>query len=523
MNLKSILKAVGFRFPGSGGTTWETQRIYSSVVEMQNAHFRSSDEGTIDYVSEVGDPTGSSLVMAAVRWLGNTLPEAPLLVKEVTQKGDAQEVQNHPMVELLRRPNPYYSGSTLWKAFSLSWIIAGNCYLLKVRNGSGRVVELWYVPHWMLEPRWPRDGSQFISHYAYKVDGQEYRIERDDVIHFRDGIDPNNTRLGLSPLTALYRELYGDVQATRYAARVSKNFGVPPFALMPKPDVNGVEVDVEKIKQGLMRAIGGDNTGKPLVLSSPFDIHEFGAKPNEMAIDSQHTFPEQRFAAVIGIPLAVLGLNGGFQASTYRNAEEATEAAYEGYLIPLHRYMEEELNVQLLPDMDDRPNRFVRHDLSQVRALQDDEDKKYKRLTTAYAGGWLKRSEVRSSTGFPVAPEDEIYFTEPKKEEEPAVLMPPVPQVTGARLRLAKEIKQILEKKGEKDIPSEDEIDEVVEWWKENAPEEAKDLIDASVKEEPRPEAKNINIAYRIGKAGDVPPDTQVQVTVSPNGHGEAN
>ena len=36
---------------------------------------------------------------------------------------------------------------------------------------AGRVVELWYVPHWTIKPEWPQDGSVFISHYLYSPGG----------------------------------------------------------------------------------------------------------------------------------------------------------------------------------------------------------------------------------------------------------------------------------------------------------------------------------------------------------------
>lgn len=68
--------------------------------------------------------------------------------------------------------------------------------MLKVRDLAGQVVELWYLPHYMVEPQWPISGVPFISHYAYCVDGREYYIPREDIIHFRWGLDPNNPRRG---------------------------------------------------------------------------------------------------------------------------------------------------------------------------------------------------------------------------------------------------------------------------------------------------------------------------------------
>lgn len=317
----------------SGSSNVQVVRTYSSWAEFDRAYF--GDSTALNYSKEVGDPLSSSLVMAAVRWVGNNLPEADLKVMEGTdEKGDSKVVDNHPMVSLFRRPNPFYSGATLWKGFAQSWVPSGNAYFWKVRDATKKVVELWYIPHWMIEPKWPESGIPFISHYAYTVNGDEYDIPREDIIHFRDFFDPENLRLGLSPLRALWRELYGDAMALTYAAKVSRNFGVPPFVLSPKPEQSGVDVDVEKIKASLMRAITGDNTGKPLVLDAAFDVKVLGGSIKDMDMRTQHRLPEERVAAVMGIPAIVLGFGAGLDRSTYSNMEQAEEHAYESYLLP---------------------------------------------------------------------------------------------------------------------------------------------------------------------------------------------
>ena len=150
----------------------------------------------IDYATEIGNVGSASLVMAAVNWLGRVLPEAPLNVVELDEDGMEQVIPGHPAAKLLRRPNLYYSGTTLLKAFAYSWIVSGNPYVLKVRNGGSRVTELWYVPPHMMRPLWPQSGSEFITGYEYKVDGATQTFEQEDVIHFRDGIDPMNTAHG---------------------------------------------------------------------------------------------------------------------------------------------------------------------------------------------------------------------------------------------------------------------------------------------------------------------------------------
>src|SRR5690606_31997656 len=96
----------------------------------------------------------------------------------------------------------------------------GNAYWVKVKNEAGGVLELWYVPHWLIEPKATRDstGQTFITHYEYRVDGQVLAVERDEIVHFRYGLDPHNPRKGMSPLASVLREVFTDDEAANFSA-----------------------------------------------------------------------------------------------------------------------------------------------------------------------------------------------------------------------------------------------------------------------------------------------------------------
>ena len=69
----------------------------------------------IDYEKEVGDGTKSDIVMAPVQWMMRTFPEAPIGIHRHVEGEDEQEViERHPVLDLLKRPNPYYSSRVLW-------------------------------------------------------------------------------------------------------------------------------------------------------------------------------------------------------------------------------------------------------------------------------------------------------------------------------------------------------------------------------------------------------------------------
>ena len=418
-------RSVSLRFPGWGGTnssgvspTWQVLNDFSTAAP-------------IDYDTEVGNVGGVSLVLAAVNWLGRVLPEAKLNVVEVDSEGMETPVPNHPAAELWRRPNEFYSGTTMCKAYAHSWIVTGNPYFLKVREKSGVVRELWFVPPQNMRPVWPTDGSEFISGYEYRVDGHVQTFDAEDIIHFRDGIDPSNPRLGLSPVASVLRELYTDQQVAHYAALLMKNGAVPPVVISLRDNVNTIGFNSKSVRESYLSQTQGDERGKVWVSGNAIRIDKVGFSPSDLNLAQLRRLPEERLSAVIGIPAIVLGYGAGLDKATYSNARQAAEFATESYLVPLYRYIEEELTHQLLRDFDESGSLQFRFDLTGVRALSEDQDAVYTRLTAAYNGGWLKRSEVREMAGYEWDDNDEVYVSRvtenPNEEvdEEPAV--PPAP------------------------------------------------------------------------------------------------
>jgi HK97 family phage portal protein len=367
----------------------------------------------VDYASEVGDLTSSSLIMAAVRWTGNAITEPMLEVKESKEKGDSSVVTNHPLVKLLNNPNSYYGSSTLWKAFSLSWIVDGNVYFYKLRNKFNQVIGLVYIPHWMLIPRHPlNDKTIYVSYYEYRVDGELFQVAPEDIVHFRNGTDPYNVRRGLSPVGSLLREIYADNETSNYSALLMKNSGVPPYVIVPKEGVVIDDPTREQVKAELVRRSSGDERGKPLFLTGSLEIKELGFEPRKMDLKSLRRLPEERVASVLGIPGMVLGFGAHLERSTYSNYQQAAEMAYQSFLTPLWKDIERDLTKQLLPDFEKNESRYVAHDLSGVQALQEDANKRAERFAKLYSFGIAKRSEARSAVGLPVATDgtDDVFF-----------------------------------------------------------------------------------------------------------------
>lgn len=390
--------------------------LENNTVHPRNTFFALDIPRTnFDYAKEVGTGLGSNVIMSPVQWVMRTFPESPLILNETAKDGTVSPVLSHPFLDLMRRPNAFYTYEAMIMATMLSWSIAGNSYLLKVRNQLGMVVELWYVPHWMINPvANDADPTVFISHYNYNPSGETFHIPIEDIIHFRFGLDPQNIRMGLSPLGSIVREAFTDDEASNYSASLLRNMGVPGVVISPDGDQTiGTDV-AQTVKEKYRQSFSGDRRGDALVMTGKTKIQVLGFDPNKLQLGGLRDISEERVTAAMGIPAAVVGFGAGLQTSKVGATMNALiRLAWTGNIIPSQRPISETLTRQLLVDFDNNPLLAAAFDNSSVSALQEDKDAKVKRLGTGVREGWAMVSDARKAEGLPVVEDRDNVFLRP--------------------------------------------------------------------------------------------------------------
>jgi len=354
---------------------------------------------------EVGDGTSSDLVITPIRWLQRAFKEAQIVVLS-----DDEIVENDPLPALIDTPNAFYSCDTLFAGTIYSLSTGGNAYWLKVRNGNGGVAELWWIPDTLIEPKWPDEGNVFISHYEYNVGGRQIPLEPSDVIHFRDGVDPQNMRKGLSPLRGLLREIWTDNEAAVFTAALMRNGGVPGVVISPdEPGVTITPDQAEQAKEKFTNEFTRERRGKPIVMSGKTKVEQFGFSPQQMDLSPLRNISEERVTAALGVPAAVVGFGAGLETSKVgATMRELRQLAWHNGVIPLQQIVASTLQRSLLPDLS--KGQVVEFDNSDVAALADDENKHVERVTSLVKASIWTRGEGRVETGKEAGPNDDVYL-----------------------------------------------------------------------------------------------------------------
>jgi phage portal protein BeeE len=427
---------------GAKGVTF-TPALNSGVWEFMPAGTK------FNYAKEVGNGLGSSVLVSLLCWLMRTFPEAPAIVERRDQE-QWRMIWDHPMSKLIRQPNPYYSGLTLWMATVMDFAF-GNAYWIKIRNAlidertkKGEVVQLWWAPAALMQPVFgPQWEDEFVHEYRYTgtISGKPEILDPDDVVHFRFGLNPTNARLGFTPLASMVREIYTDDQASNFTAAILRNLGIIGVVISPKGSDTMPQDKVDQTRDYLEQNFTGDRRGKGLVFGRAIDAQVLSYNLNGFDVGPIRDIAEERLSAALGIPAAVVGFGTGLQQTKVgATMRELIQQAWNGCIMPMQKILASELDRSLLPDFSKNTGIFRSNfDTSEVRALREDQQQTADRMLKLVGGGIARLDEARKELGLEVRPEHEIYYrptnvTAVKRpDEKPEPVAPPAPPSDSAQ------------------------------------------------------------------------------------------
>ena len=329
--------------------------------------------------------------------------------------GFIEEVNNHPLVRLLNKPNPFMSRGQLWGTVVMDRCLAGNAYILKARSPLGNVGELW-----RLRPDRVRiipSATKFIDHYEYGTGRDKVEYAAADIMHFKTR-HPLDDYYGMPPIMAIA----GRIDIDQYMKGFLKTFfergGTGPGGILAvKNQLNQQQRD--DVRTALERRTAGPaNWHKTLVLDATEATYtQLGlnrglrdALPKELDAVS-----EARIAMVFGIPGSILGLLIGYESSSYANKRQDWQVFWDLTMTPLLSDLDDVLNLSLVPDFQGIDE--VTFDLSDIRALQEDVDKIHERHRKNWLSTLESFEEARDGIGYDPKPKEGTFII-------PANMMP---------------------------------------------------------------------------------------------------
>ena len=345
----------------------------------------------------------------SVRLVAEGAAAVPLLL----HRGDAR-LGAHPLLDLLRRANPFQSGVELLEAVYAYLQIAGNAYLEAVETTGGLPGELYVLRPDRMKvvpgPKgWPRA-------YDYSVAGRSHRFPvdlasgRSAILHVKS-FHPQDDYYGLSPLEAAAMGVDIHNAAANWNKALLDNAARPSGALVFEPkagEPGHLSSDqFDRLKTQMEDHYqGAGNAGRPFLLEGGLKWQQIAFSPADMEfIQSKHVAARE-IALAFGVPPMLLGIPGD---NTYANYQEANRALWRLTLLPLIDRVVAALNGWLAPRFG--PDLRLEADKDAIPALAAEREAVWTRIGQA---PFLTPNEKRAELGFaPVDGGDELVAPVP--------------------------------------------------------------------------------------------------------------
>jgi len=374
----------------------------------------------IDYQAQAGNLWLNGVVASGLNWMGRASSEADWRVERRIGSGwePTEEPAAMDLLGLLDNPNPWYDGQTLIRGLMTSDVCAGDGYFLKGRDNGGRMVGLVWVPHWRVHPVTLYQDS-LIDGYEYRpaFSGEIKPINREDIVHVRDGINPEDTRYGLSRLAGEIRRVVADNEWSTWQAALALNSGSPGPIISPKAsDANPPTPDQLAAVNDIWKQRRADARGESMTLPVAVEFFRDSWSPAELRLDELSRADVTRICAAMGFDPMVLGHESA--SKTYSNLEEALDAAGNMTLLPnLNRYALQ-IGRQVLPEFGLDPRKYrLSWDTSRVSWLRDETNELHDRVRKNYSSGVIDRYTAKEQLGLKPEPSDRgVYANELRRQ-----------------------------------------------------------------------------------------------------------
>lgn len=249
--------------------------------------------------------------------------------KRYTRKAiEVREVIDHGLTDLLEKPNPDQSFSTLVRLTVLLNCLAGNAYWYKARPAFFRqgISELWLLPTQNVTIEYKDNGTV----RCYKLSSgngttETTEIAPDDIIHFKywNPLDPNG--YGYSPLQAVWQAFQLMRQEQSAWQAVLYNLAFPSAIISAKDkDTPLTDSQAERLQKGMRQVFSLGSQGGVWVVQDALDYTPISTPPKDSIALSVYENVKTRMCNAYHIPKLYLD-----QSDTTTNMSDTIRRSFE--------------------------------------------------------------------------------------------------------------------------------------------------------------------------------------------------
>ena len=365
-----------------------TGRVVAMAAGFGRSVWSPRDTVSLTRGGFVGNPVG----FRSVRLIAEAAAAVPLICED-----RAARYEVHPVLDLMRRPNPGQGRAELFEALFGQILLSGNGYLEAVGlTAAGLPEELHVLRSDRVSIVPGPDGWPVAFDYA--VGGRKHRFDMtgspDPICHIKS-FHPMDDHYGLSPMQAAAVALDVHNSASAWSKALLDNAARPSGAIVYRGADGQGSLSPEQydrlVDEIEMNHQGARNAGRPMLLEGGLDWKPMGFSPADMEFHETKTAAAREIALAFGVPPMLLGIPGD---ATYANYAEAHRAFYRLTVLPLAARVAASVSWWLSEHLGQEV--ALRPDPDQIPALAEERDQQWRRVSEAT---FLSDAEKRSLLG----------------------------------------------------------------------------------------------------------------------------
>lgn len=346
-----------------------------------------------------------ALVYACVRYIANTIAQAPLQVGVDSEKGFMPGRWNHWLLECFRNPNVYYSYNRLLYYVIGRLLVTGEAFVWKLRDSRGQIQELWPVPSSWVTPVAGK-GTQLIASFRLQRGARKPTIIAPGDISYIWLPNLSGTFQPTGCLQAALHDYQLDLKRENFLAEMLSNLNFPGLILKQRSPMS--EGQRQDLRAALKDRIGSGKRGAPIVLTGEGAEAQVVAPLADLDWPGFTALSETRICMAFGVPPILVGSRAGLERSTYSNYEQAEKTFYSDTVVPLWAMLQDAITSDFL-QREGELRLVARFLLRDIQQLQEDTNALAIRLGGLFQGGLITRNEGRQPLGFSPVKGGDVY------------------------------------------------------------------------------------------------------------------
>ncbi len=327
-------------------------------------------------------------VLTCVRVIAESVASLPLSIYEDTANG-GEKAKDHPLEELLRwQPNPEMTSYDLRMWMMIDALLRGNGSAQIIRDGSGKILELWPLYSSKLSAERASTGEVIYNYPdpdANNKDGKVY-LPADEVLLIRT-FSSNEL---FSP--SLIDTASGMFSASKAAEDYTREFfqnGTTLSGVIEFP----TEMDEEtfqRLKEDWSETYTGDgNRHKTPILEGGAKFSPLVLNHTETQLLEARKYNRSQIAGLFRVPAHLIN---DLEKATFSNIEHQDLGFVKHTLRPWMCNWEQKLRQTLLTP-EEKKTYYFKHNTNDL--LRGDLESRFKAYSSGIQGGFLSPNDVR--------------------------------------------------------------------------------------------------------------------------------